>query len=285
MYQIVVGVDGSPASDLALTWAINAARARGGSVTALHAWQQLATYDVYGFGMVDLEMLEDGARVTLEEIVARADTTGLPADVERALVPGSAAGALLDVSRHVDLVVVGSRGRGEFAGLLLGSVSHQVVAHSACPAVVVPGSWTPDAKHRVVVGVDGSDGSRAALSWALEWARGTHAEVEAVLAFDPGLAWIDAGSNYEQAWVEHATAKAEADMREILGSVPGGNTLRSAVVEGAPARVLLDHATDADLLVVGTRGRGGFGGLLMGSVSQRCIEHTPCPVAVVPGSE
>jgi len=140
---------------------------------------------------------------------------------------------------------------------------------------------------RIVVGLDGSPESRAALVWAVHEAESTGGEVDAVLASDSGLAWIDVGSEYQTAIVEHSAAHAQQELDQMLDAFAsdGGTTVkvRPLVVAGAPASVLVDLARDADLLVVGSRGRGGFTGLLLGSVSQRCAERSPCPVVVVPG--
>jgi nucleotide-binding universal stress UspA family protein len=138
---------------------------------------------------------------------------------------------------------------------------------------------------RIVVGVDGSPGSRAALRWAVGEATTRGAEIEAVLAYDFGLAWIDIGSDAQPLLMERATGNAREQLHRILDEVlpePRPVTVHAVVVEGIPAAVLVEMARNAELLVVGTRGRGGFAGLLLGSVSQRCIERSPCPVVVVP---
>jgi nucleotide-binding universal stress UspA family protein len=138
---------------------------------------------------------------------------------------------------------------------------------------------------KIVVGVDGSAGAAAALSWAHAHAQLTGAELEVVLAFNYGLAWIDVGSDYQATWVEHATLKARDEIHRVIAeAIPdaGDVVVHPLVVEGEPAEVLIEIARPADLLVVGTRGRGGFAGLLLGSVSQRCVERAPCPVVVVP---
>lgn len=138
---------------------------------------------------------------------------------------------------------------------------------------------------RVVVGIDGSEGSRRALSWALHYAHAAGIdEVRCVRAFDPPLAWIDIGSEYQPAILAHARAQASADLDAVLDDVeqPTDVAVVRAVEQGVPADVLVEAARDADLLVVGSRGRGGFAGLLLGSVSQRCAERVSCPVVVVP---
>ena len=142
-------------------------------------------------------------------------------------------------------------------------------------------------QRRIVVGIDGSPESRAALEWAVHEAEATGSEIDAVLAYDSGLAWIDVGSEYEAVIMEQSAARASDELHRTLEAIPpdelGGVTVHPVVSAGAAARVLVEQAQDADLLVVGTRGRGGFAGLLLGSVSQRCAERSPCPVVVVPG--
>ena len=137
---------------------------------------------------------------------------------------------------------------------------------------------------RIVVGVDGSDGGRAALRWALEEAALRKATVDAVLAWH--LTFL-AGSPAVAVAFDPAEEAADAHRRleqlvsEAVGSDHAGVEVSSIVAEGTAARVLLDVAKGADLLVLGSRGHGGFTGLLLGSVSQQCVHHAPCPVVVV----
>jgi nucleotide-binding universal stress UspA family protein len=141
---------------------------------------------------------------------------------------------------------------------------------------------------RIIVGIDGSAPSRCALDWAVDEAVQTGGEIDAVLAYGSGLAWIDVGSDAQAFIIEHSAERANHVLHEVLDDValPTEATVRihPIVVEGEPARVLVEMAREADLLIVGTRGRGGFAGLLLGSVSQRCAEHSTCPVVVVPSS-
>ncbi len=138
---------------------------------------------------------------------------------------------------------------------------------------------------RIVVGIDGSPAAAAALDWALETAELIGAEVEVVHVYEIGLAWIDGYQPDIARWEEEAAGAAR---RVLDGAVDHAlvahhsvNVART-VVEGPPARTLIDCAKDADLLVVGARGRGGLPGLLIGSVSNQCVHHAPCPVVVVP---
>lgn len=135
--------------------------------------------------------------------------------------------------------------------------------------------------HRIVVGVDGSPSSREALRWALRQAALTGAVVDAVTA------WRDPSSYGGYAWLVEDTAYRDLAAKALSESVSAtvapdsGVSVRQLVVQGHPARVLLDAARGADLLVVGSRGHGGITGGLLGSVGQHCIQHASCPVVVV----
>ena len=139
---------------------------------------------------------------------------------------------------------------------------------------------------RIVVGVDGSPAASRALHFALEEARRRDARVDAVLAYQQPMAY----AGFEgvvippvpQAQVEKG---AHAELQEALGTVPDDVRVEPIVAEGPSAAVLLDVARGAELLVVGSRGRGGFMGLLLGSTSHQVITHAPCPVVVVPAPE
>ena len=134
----------------------------------------------------------------------------------------------------------------------------------------------------LVVGVDGSDGSQRALRWALDEARLRAAPLRAVFAWsylDQPTAGFDASYGEDA-----ARARLDAALEAVAGEV-GDVEIERVVVCDLPARAVLDHARDADLLVVGSRGVGGFKGLLLGSVSQQVVQHARCPVVVVPGDE
>jgi nucleotide-binding universal stress UspA family protein len=238
----------------------------------------------------DLAPIEARAKAVLEDAIdaVPAATTRLIPLVSPIVVPGSAGRALVDTATGADLLVVGARGRGALRGLL-GSVSHQCVHHAACPVVVVPGGEAvPSAAswERVVVGVDGSDASAAALRWALEEAARWDAELTVVHTWETPYP--------VEPWGFVITPAHPDDFR--TGSVALiSNMVDAAVAEGAPRPAsvvplsvedaagagLIGAASGADLLVVGSRGRGGFAALLVGSVSLHCLHEAPCPVAVV----
>jgi len=147
MQRVVVGIDGSDGSQRALRWAVEEAGRRGAELEVVHVWHlPYAGGYPYFAGAIDLGVFENDARAILDRAVATVDATAVPA-VEPVLVQGGAAWALVEAAKGADLLVVGSRGRGGFAGLLLGSVSQHVAAHAPCPVVVVPaeGRATPAA--------------------------------------------------------------------------------------------------------------------------------------------
>jgi nucleotide-binding universal stress UspA family protein len=140
MQRIVVGVDGSDGSLSALRWALDEARLRRAKVQAIAVWHEPYAAMVGPLGAapaIDPEAYEDGARQTLDKAVDGADTSGLAEPVEKLTVTGGPAEVLLEAAQGADLLVVGSRGHGGFASLLLGSVSQQVIHHAPCPVVVV----------------------------------------------------------------------------------------------------------------------------------------------------
>lgn len=137
MGRIIVGIDGSEPSRRALRWALDEARRRQGSVEVVHAWH-FPVVDPYPYYGPELqpEVFEQAAGELVQAELAAVDTAGV--EVARHVTPAPAATALLEAAKGADLIVVGSRGRGGFTGLLLGSVSTQVVHHAPCPVVVVP---------------------------------------------------------------------------------------------------------------------------------------------------
>lgn len=195
--------------------------------------------------------------------------------------------ALIQESQHAELVVLGSRGLGGFTGLLVGSTAVSVVAHAHCPIVVVRGRTPhspPPVTGPVLVGADGSLDSEAALAFACEEAqlRGTgltlvHAWID-ILADDVPRLYplhVDAAAIER---IERAKLTEQmAYWQEKYPDVP----IEFDVTRGRPVRTLLERGEDAQLIVVGCRGLGGFTGMLTGSTSQALIVHSPCPVAVV----
>lgn len=134
MERIVVGLDGSESAQKALRWAVDEARRRNATVEAVYAWHQAFVAPTHILG--DPDLFEQDALKLLDDAIGAVDTSGVT--VERKVHTGNPSYALLREAKAADLVVVGSRGRGGFSGLLLGSVSQHVVHHAPCPVVVVP---------------------------------------------------------------------------------------------------------------------------------------------------
>jgi len=198
------------------------------------------------------------------------------------LVEGEPGAVLTRVADGADLLVVGSRGHGGFTGRLLGSVSQQCLEWAPCPVAVVPRDWEPRAG-TVVVGVDGSEPSGAALHWAVAEATRRDARLEVVHAYHDTQVVLPFGPTTvpDHEGLEQASKSLLDQM--VAGAVgPSGlpqiETISSPV--GAAA-ALRDAARTAALLVVGSRGRGGLRALGIGSVSLQCVHHAPCPVVVV----
>ena len=273
-HGILVGYDGSPGSDQALGWALQEASWRGAALTICHAWAPEYVPGAPGEGGAP-----DRARRTGEQVLAQAlrfARTVMGAAVVRPLLAtGPAAQVLCRHSLDADLVVVGSRGRGGLAGLLLGSVSQQVAAHAQGRVVVVRGHWHRAAEYTpgpVAVGADGSAATPAAIGFAAREAALHGVPLLAVCALADAPGGLGGTSRMEEA-VGQDIARWEKEHPEVA--------IRQQVSPGQPRTALLAAARDAQLLVVGSRGRGGVPGMRLGSVSQAMLHHSSCPVAVV----
>lgn len=282
MERIIVGIDGSESSEDALRWALREARRSGATLTAVLVWDLLDQHHPEGGTRFDADYGEADARRTLDVVVERvlgADA----AEVEREVVCDLAAPGLIGAAANADLLVVGARGLEGFRGLLLGSVSQRCLDHARCPVAVVHyGEGDGDDRGRVVVGVDGSEPAQRALRWAIEEARRRVAILEVVHAWHMPYvgAYPYVGDAFDVALVEQGARelveKSLADAGKDIGEV------EHTVVRGTPTRSIIDAAEDADLIVVGARGLGGFRGLLLGSVSQQLARHADRPLVVVP---
>lgn len=210
-----------------------------------------------------------------------------------ALVPvtgASYSAALADAGHDADLIVVGSRGRGGFGALLLGSTSYRTAGRSPCPVAVVRGDLdqaAPAAVERIVVGVDGSRPASRALRWALEEAELREVPVTVVHGYTERAFLVHAGLRSD-AGLERARKVTREHAAEIiddaLQAYEGDTRVPVDQVTSAdsPAGLLLEHAAPDALLVVGTRGHGAVAQMLLGSVTHQCLHHATGPVVVVP---
>ncbi|MDG6105933.1 universal stress protein [Dactylosporangium aurantiacum] len=272
--RIVVGYDGSIEARDAVDWAAAAAQRSGAGLHVLYAYQLAWPGAAYDGPVTDLvaEAQRHADRL-VADVVDHVRRRGTGVDVTGSAVHAAPAPTLLDAA--ADLLVVGNRGGGGLTNLLIGSVSLQVATHARTPVVVVRGRH--DATDGpVVVGVDGSASSDAALGVALDEARSRGTGVVAVRAYVP------------PAVTALPYSVIETTERQVLeASIAGWQEKYPSVAivpllgNGRAAQVLIGASRTAQLVVVGSRGHGGFAGLLLGSVGQQLIHHAECPVLIV----
>jgi nucleotide-binding universal stress UspA family protein len=279
---IVVGFDGSPRSGLALDWAVDEAQ----------RWQ-VPLHVVYARMMplrgptpeVGLVVQETEADEVLGAAVDRAHELAPRLGVTTSSRYGAPAPLLVDATRGASGLVVGARGRGGVASALLGSTSVDVAAHAHCPVTVV--RQLPEVvadRPGVVVGVDGSELSESAVAVAFAQASARSVPLTVVHAWfleytAAGLQVLDLQHERQRIAQEEQALAAElvAGWSEKYPDV----VVRRHVVNAHPVQALADHSRGAELVVVGSRGRGGFAGLVLGSVSQGVLHHAHAPVMVV----
>jgi nucleotide-binding universal stress UspA family protein len=276
---IVVGVDGSPGADHALRWALGLAERAGGSVKAAMSWEYPALAMLpapLGMPLPPPEQMDAATAGALADALApiRPESS---VEIEEHVRRGGGAQVLLAAADGADLLVVGSRGRGRLASVLLGSVSRRVAAEAACPVIVVPQAASLEHTGPVVVGVDGSAASVEALRWA---GKMTHGPIHAIHVFEYPFGPEYAIDEFEWADPQDLGRKLlEGVVAEALGDRP--DVTRTAA-QGDAREVLVEAAADASLLVVGARGAGGVEGALLGSVATGVASSARVPVAVVP---
>lgn len=269
---VVVGIDGGPESRLAVRWSAAEAERRAAPLHLVHAIND-------GFGQLPLTTA-DYRRIhrRADRVIAEARAL-LPGDftlpVTTELPDGPAAAALVRASADAVLTVVGAHGHSIGFDLLIGSVSLHLAQQASSPVVVVREQAAPDAR-RILVGVDGSTGSEAALEFAFEAAAREGVAVTALHGW--AERFPDAGD------LGRRIGEHEAVLRAAVA--PWSLKFPQVVVEAEvaavhPSRLLVDASAHAHLLVVGARGHTVFGGMALGSVGQAALHHARCPVAVV----
>ncbi|MGW5114221.1 universal stress protein [Streptomyces noursei] len=273
---IVVGVDGSGHSLRALMWAAHEAVARGRALRVVHvlapAHEHAATAEGHAWevGQRDRGVVAEATAIVEEAHPALEVTSALPS--------GAPPAVLLSESQHAHTLVLGAKGAGGFGSLLMGSVARQAVGHAACPVVVV--NHLAIGRHRIVVGTDGSAHSHAALSYAFEEAALHGVPLRVVHAWTrPGPHGLLTGRALDEA--VHGHREALEEWLAPLAQQHPEVQVEKSLPEEDPMLALVRAADRADLLVVGSRGRGGFHGLALGSVSHQLLQFSPCPLAVV----
>lgn len=273
---VVVGVSATDSGAAALDWGLTHAALRGLPVLAVRAWDIPSYGSYYSVGdalrSTEPEHHLSEQRIAQESLdAAIARRASAATQSTRAVaMEGRPAEVLLAAAAHATLVVVGTRGAGALTRLVhLGSVSASVLHHAEVPVAIVPQQTrAPEVTAPVVVGWDGSAPSRAALRWAVEQARAAGAPLVPVAVHGRG----DAGDEAERrTTLEAAVVEAGGSDLEVAAQVRVGHA----------AEELMAVAQDASLLVLGSRGRGGFSRLLVGSTSTQCAGHAPCPMVVL----
>jgi len=281
----VVGIDGSACAENALGWAEANAPGRATALELVTAWQTPVTgaYPMSGPAVVPYDDDEIRRAATTDaERLADAARSVVQIPVQPLVGHGSPATVLLDAAANGSLLVVGSRGRGGFARLLLGSTSTQCATHAAVPTVVVPADVPPAPTERILVGFDGSPNSMAALRWAIHFAApGSTIVVAWVWDATPLAVGADAfffpdASDLAAERFNHLVESVAADAGEA------DVVLEREFIRGTPRSALYEAADDTDLLVVGARGHGAVGSALLGSVSTWLLHHVHRPTAVIP---
>lgn len=273
--RIVVGYDGSDEARKAVDWAAAEAERTRAQLQIVHGYHVAWPGIYYDVTAELIETAERTGERLVADAVARVRERHDGIDVIGTAVHAPGAATLLDLTETAaSLLVVGSRGASGVSNLLLGSVSQQVATHSRTPVAVVRGH-SDAVSGPVVVGVDGSASAEVALRLAFEAAEARGAEVVAVRAYvppSPVLVPRDAAEAAERA----ALASSLDGWRERYPGVK----VEALVIAGRAAKVLIGASHTAQLVVVGSRGHGGFTGLLLGSVGQQLIHHAECPVLI-----
>ncbi|MDR3661013.1 MAG: universal stress protein [Mycobacterium sp.] len=282
---ILVGVDGSSTSLLALNWAVNEAQLRNLPLKLVHAVDFASFAMGFNLGASEsfFKYLETTGQRILDEAMDHVRV--LDADVEVSLnkVAGRPSRVLAELSKGAFLTVVGSSGLNGLTGLLAGSVAVALSANGHSPVVVVrtPGVAVTGS---VVVGISGAPDSEDAIAWAFEEASMRGAELVAVLVWS----YMPAYFYYSEAPWNDLTGQAREEQQEMLLAerLAGWQekfpevVVRRVTASGNPGQVLLSHAQHAQLIVTGSHGRGDATGLVLGSTCHRLIHHANCPVLI-----
>jgi len=292
---IVVGIDGSEQSNCALIWAAQEAKRRNSPLHLVTAY----TVPIFaasgldgGYATVDDDVIRQGAEGVLREAAAKVAHLDLALDAR--VENGDAAGVLLELSETAELLVFGSRGRGGFMGRLLGSVSTALPAHSKCPTVTVPRSCAarlgeadptpdmPEIEKVVTVGVDGSDQARYAVLVAAEQAQRSGLGLRIICAVQPytgTMSWMPAPVDRDSLFAE-IQGQLDAGEKWVRSHFPE-LPIDVQLIQGPPVEVLVKASATSELLVLGTRGRGGFAGMMLGSTTDGVRHHAKGPIMVV----
>ncbi len=269
MNELIIGFDGSEQGRFALRWAAEVARAMATRLVVVEAWTGGDPGRVDETDQRVKNDLANGAAAALGDLTAQLDI-GFEA------LRGSAAAALLQRVTPESGLVLGSRGRGGFAGLLLGSVSRECIEHAPCPVILIRQEPVSPLAAPLLVGHDGSVSAGLALEWAVDLARSTGAEVIAAHVWQTGSSEVR--PRLQQRLSTAARQSVEGWAQEASPAV------RPIDVEGEPRMELVDlsQRLGVSLLVIGRRGEGTVRALRMGSVASYLVTNSTVPIAVIP---
>ena len=281
-YGVVVGVDGSPASDAAVVWAAREAAMRNIPLTLVHMFKAFVpTFPQIPTPSGVAVWQEDDGHKVLEQAVKIAEDA-VPRDRKISIASevkcSPPVPTLIDLSEEAEMIVVGCTGHGAVARVLLGSVSSGVVRSAKCPVAVIHGeaSYLPHADRApVLVGIDCSPASELALAIAFDEAARRGVELTALHA------WSDVAV-YHVPWLDWRS-EAEQSLAEYLAGWQGRHPdvkVNRVIALDHPGRALVGESESAQLVVVGSHGRGGLSGMLLGSVSNAVVHAARTPVIV-----
>jgi nucleotide-binding universal stress UspA family protein len=291
-HGIVVGYDGSPGARLALDWAAETAKRDDRQLTLLHCvgLTMTPTFRAYDSG-VQTHAYDEMSHGLLAEATDIAAQAVDGKDIHPLSLMGGAAAELVGLSSEADLVVVGSRGHRPVTAGLLGSTSYAVTAHAHCPAVVVRGESIVHVgpSHAVVAAFDDSKNAQKALDTAFQVAGAAEAPIHIVAVDNVGglEAWPETdtilGREEMVGQMHEHVGQAVRGVAEDARRAHPGLEVHTNVIGGSAGEAIAAYALDisAGLIVMGSRGHGGFAGMLLGSVSQHVVAHAHCPVVVV----
>ena len=281
---VVVGIDGSPSALEAARWAAREAARRRTGVRLISAFGWLETRHLHsqGLGVRYRETLLERTREDVSAAAHAAAEAAPGIEISERVTDGFPVPLLTAASRRAGRVVLGDRGLGGFTSLLVGSVAIGLAAGAACPVVVVRGE-RPSDEGPVVVGIDGSEISDAALAFAFEAAATREVPLVAVHAWTDSVVEAAVAPLLDWDAIEADEHRVLAERLAGWGAKYPDVEVRRVVRRDRPAHALIEQATSsaAQLVVVGSHGRGSAAGLVLGSVSHAVLHHSPCPVAVV----
>lgn len=293
---VVVGTDGSAHAELAVRWAAQHARMRGAPLLIATAVSAPVAYGMGGHLPQDffVALENDGKRI-VDEATQIARETAPSLSIETTVLLEATGPALLELSEKAQTIVVGTRGLSGLASAFMGSISSLVARHAACPVVVVrtpshsgsdPVGESVPVSGPVLVGVDGSENSAKAVEEAVREASLRGATLIAIHAWsDVPLSTMDPIAQVSGLFDEASVADAvlSEQLAGYATDYPDVN-VEHIVALDRPDSAILDRAEGAQLVVVGSRGRGGFAGLMLGSTSIKVLRSAHCPVMVVHNS-